>query len=324
MIQSISTIPRSIEFRANKKICNNKKLNYPDVYGKNNMLCIKGPNQTGLQTLNTKFKGFIDTAKEIVSFQGNNSREFKEDKIHNSSNLRLYKYCGSANCQIDNFYKVDDNLYRGGLPGTVRGDKGKLSQVDYQKTLNDIRFLRDVCGIKTILSLIEEETIDFIQNSEKKAIEQLNREDPSKTIKLIEIPLKISRGITDEQFNKLLYTLKNKDNYPIYVHCWQGRDRTGLACAIYRMINNPKASFDEIFSEMLHCKNRIDSHKNNWGTVLALSWHANNNKDCNIREYRHKHRDEIRKYVDICNMSESKKLETLQKVARKARVWPQS
>jgi protein tyrosine/serine phosphatase len=34
----------------------------------------------------------------------------------------------------------------------------------------------------------------------------------------------------------LLKTLQNPDNWPVFVHCAQGRDRTGYSVAVYRMV----------------------------------------------------------------------------------------
>ena len=42
--------------------------------------------------------------------------------------------------------------------------------------------------------------------------------------------------IEDEDVIKVMKILANKENGPYLIHCWKGADRTGLMCAMYRII----------------------------------------------------------------------------------------
>lgn len=102
------------------------------------------------------------------------------------------------------FTQVDDNLFRGGAP-----------------ELDEIPILKDVWGIKKIVSL---------DGQSGKRIH-----DTCKSLGLEHkiIPL---RGGDDPKFNSIPEEVISWDDGPVYVHCWHGKDRTGVVCAIYRVL----------------------------------------------------------------------------------------
>jgi len=70
-----------------------------------------------------------------------------------------------------------------------------------------------VLGIKRVLSLREEKEgfADF------------------------QLRLNVLSDVTVDDFDLIVTTLSNPENHPILVHCQSGADRTGVACAAYRM-----------------------------------------------------------------------------------------
>ena len=53
--------------------------------------------------------------------------------------------------------------------------------------------------------------------------------------KYFQLRLNILSDVTIEDFDLIVHTLSNPENQPILVHCQSGADRTGVACAAYRM-----------------------------------------------------------------------------------------
>lgn len=54
-------------------------------------------------------------------------------------------------------------------------------------------------------------------------------------MKYFQLRLNILSDVTVEDFDLIVQTLSNPDSQPILVHCQSGADRTGIACAAYRM-----------------------------------------------------------------------------------------
>ncbi len=102
----------------------------------------------------------------------------------------------------DNFYMVDDGVYRSAQPD--RADMVQLVSM----------------GFKTILNLRDYHS----DEAEAKGLNlQLER-------------LEMSAGdIHTGDVVKALRILTHAEK-PVLVHCWHGSDRTGLVCAMYRMV----------------------------------------------------------------------------------------
>lgn len=107
--------------------------------------------------------------------------------------------------KITNFYKVSDNIYRGDRP-----------------TPDDLKDLQNR-GIKTILDL-EYFYTDRYKISESKT-----------NFKFLHVRMN-PWDIDDADIVTALDILTDKNNYPIYVHCQHGSDRTGVVIAMYRII----------------------------------------------------------------------------------------
>jgi tyrosine-protein phosphatase SIW14 len=137
-----------------------------------------------------------------------------------------------ASQKLLNFFVVDDyRLMRGGCPSS----KGFL---ELQKR-----------GIKTIINL------RYKFSKKTKIFENYG-------IKVISLPF-APYNPNDDLLIKFLNILKDESAHPVYVHCFHGRDRTGLACAIYRIIVQNWTK-EKAISEMKLCglnwwhKNMID------------------------------------------------------------------
>jgi tyrosine-protein phosphatase SIW14 len=75
-------------------------------------------------------------------------------------------------------------------------------------------------GCKSILNLREE--------SQQLAVEAIG-------LKYFQLRLNVLSDVTVEDFDLIVQTLSDPENQPILVHCQSGADRTGVACAAYRM-----------------------------------------------------------------------------------------
>ena len=64
-----------------------------------------------------------------------------------------------------------------------------------------------------------------------------------------EIIVKINRDNGDIEIYRKLIIVENPENHPIHVHCFHGRERTGVMVAAYR-ITKHGYSFAEVIKEM--------------------------------------------------------------------------
>ena len=107
---------------------------------------------------------------------------------------------------IDNFYRVNERLYRGAQP-SADGWAG-LSKL----------------GVKTVVDLRRE--TEHSTAEERKAVEAAGMHYVNFAMNGWDKP-------TAEQMAKLLPLLEGEG--PVFVHCKQGRDRTGSVIAAYRI-----------------------------------------------------------------------------------------
>jgi protein tyrosine/serine phosphatase len=109
--------------------------------------------------------------------------------------------------QLPNFHRVNENLYRGAQP--QRGGVKKLSEL----------------GIKTVINL-------------RGASDDTRREQAeaeSSGMRYFNIPMSSLGRPTDEQVARALAILDARENWPVFVHCQRGADRTGVIIAAYRI-----------------------------------------------------------------------------------------
>lgn len=105
---------------------------------------------------------------------------------------------------IRRFRKVSDELYRGSAPA-----------------VKDLRLLKKL-GIKKIVSLDEASGM------------KINRAAKLMGFKHIMLPINIGKRSTLMNFLGHNIPKLFDDGGPTFVHCAEGKDRTGLACAMYR------------------------------------------------------------------------------------------
>jgi len=109
---------------------------------------------------------------------------------------------------LPNFQIVNDNVLRGGQPS----DEG-ISRLAQR-------------GVKTVidLRLASEHSIP----NEKQLVE-------SNGMHFVSVPMKGMAAPTDEQLFSVLRILNDSKQWPVFVHCRRGADRTGTAIAAYRI-----------------------------------------------------------------------------------------
>jgi tyrosine-protein phosphatase SIW14 len=115
---------------------------------------------------------------------------------------------GQESPGLPNFSMVNDQILRGGQPS----DDGfkKLAER----------------GVKTVIDLrwVDEHDIPH----EKRTVEENG-------MRFISIPMKGLGAPTLEQLSKALSVLEDSNNWPVFVHCRRGSDRTGTVLACYRI-----------------------------------------------------------------------------------------
>jgi protein tyrosine/serine phosphatase len=92
------------------------------------------------------------------------------------------------------------------------------------------RYASDVHGIKTSLDL-ESGLYEFTQ----KALYSEDIMDEKAGIHLFHIRIGGFARPTRAQLESCLKVLTDKARWPVYVHCREGKDRTGIVCAYYRI-----------------------------------------------------------------------------------------
>jgi protein tyrosine phosphatase (PTP) superfamily phosphohydrolase (DUF442 family) len=120
--------------------------------------------------------------------------------------------CEKCILGVGNFAKVTPKLWRGAQP-----------------TEEGFRNL-EKAGVKTVISL-RDENDDF---------DNFSQLGGAKTLKYIRIPM--HAWDPDEAqlivfMNVLERALKDPDIYPVFIHCAEGKDRTGYSVAFYRMLS---------------------------------------------------------------------------------------
>lgn len=126
--------------------------------------------------------------------------------------------------RIDNFARVDAQLYRGAQP--------------QGSDFADLKAL----GIKTIVNL----TSDDADPNEQALVEAAG-------IAYVAIPMTTRAAPTGAQVAQFLKVVNDSAEQPVFVHCVGGRHRTGVMTAIYRMTHDGWSS-DRAFQEMKQYK----------------------------------------------------------------------
>jgi protein tyrosine phosphatase (PTP) superfamily phosphohydrolase (DUF442 family) len=115
----------------------------------------------------------------------------------------LAKPCDDCVPGVENFAKISDALWRGAQP-TAEGFKNLEKQ-----------------GLKTVISFRHDHDDMPLLKGTK--------------LKYLRIPSFAFRP-TQEHLVTFLKIIEDPANWPVYIHCAQGRDRTGYNAAAYRMV----------------------------------------------------------------------------------------
>jgi len=111
---------------------------------------------------------------------------------------------------VPNFHYVNDGLYRGGQP-TLAGFEALAK-----------------AGIKTILDLrMSTRQSDW----EARAVKRLR-------MHYVHLPLYGRETPTPKDINKALALLNDPAKLPVFVHCREGKDRTGMIIGCYRIAHD--------------------------------------------------------------------------------------
>lgn len=121
--------------------------------------------------------------------------------------------------QTENFKKVNEDLYRGGIP----------SDEDLQTLVK--------MGVKTNIDLMG------AIPPEKAPVAHEKEAATKAGLKFVSIPLPMDRAVPQDMVEQFLQLVQDPANQPVYVHCRHGRDRTGTMVSAYRI------TFDGITGE---------------------------------------------------------------------------
>jgi len=152
---------------------------------------------------------------------------------------------------IKNFHKVRENLYRGGKP-----------------SLSDIVALKKKFGIEKIISL-DENVAKYIEPICKK----LN-------IKQVIIPINAGEKNTIKHLLKHNIHELIDDSIPTFVHCFHGKDRTGLFIGLCRCLLD-KWSCNKAIKEAKELGFGINISQSMEKFYMKLMCQADSNKDTN-------------------------------------------
>jgi protein tyrosine/serine phosphatase len=109
--------------------------------------------------------------------------------------------------ELPNFRKVDDHLFRGGQPGN-----------------GGIKKLREL-GIKTIINLRGEDDLARAEQAEATAA----------GLSYYSVAMPGLSRPSSAQIERTLALIDSEQNWPVFVHCKRGSDRTGTVIAVYRI-----------------------------------------------------------------------------------------
>jgi tyrosine-protein phosphatase SIW14 len=109
--------------------------------------------------------------------------------------------------ELPNFRKVQDHLYRGGQPAA--GGLKRLAEL----------------GIKTVVNLRGEDDLTRAEEAEAKAL----------GLRYYGVPMPGLSRPTDAQVKQVMAIIDDQENWPVFIHCKRGSDRTGTVIACYRI-----------------------------------------------------------------------------------------
>jgi tyrosine-protein phosphatase SIW14 len=121
--------------------------------------------------------------------------------------------------KIENFGRMDEKYYRGAQPSA-----------------EDFKALAAL-GVKTVIDL-RNDPVSYEKSSAEAA-----------GLKYVNIPMSAWRAPRDADMERFLQVVDDPESGTVYVHCKQGKHRTGVASAIYRM-SKYGWDWDKTYQEM--------------------------------------------------------------------------
>ena len=209
-------------------------ISYPS-YGFVKVCICNGDNLWGKVNVKTN-----DTAKIKVREKSKYSNTQKAFNLVHNNNRNDYKSDEEfANFRNVKLGKLKDNiLYRGASP--INNIKGKAKYVDK---------LIDKAGVKYIIDLadIKSDIEKFINKSDFDSPYFKKLYDESK-VDLIKINMNYKSKEFTENIVKAMISMSNNEG-PYYVHCEEGKDRTGFLCMIIEGLAG--ATYEEIVKDYM-------------------------------------------------------------------------
>ena len=208
-----------------------------------------------------------------------------------SLNVRRYK-----DCPVRHFFGVDDKFFRWAQPGSYPD-----GTINKEKMGNEIRYIRDQLGVDTIISFRKPPKDGEIIKVEADVIAKLNRESPDKPVRFLNLAVEITSGLSQEEA-KEIYEIISSQEPTMFVHCRDGRDRTGAATVFRRMAMDGSVGFDDLIAEMVHCGN--DPLNGLWGTALCLGYVVKHYPI--FQSYYKGHNEKVDTFADICALPDDR------------------
>jgi len=125
------------------------------------------------------------------------------------------------------------------IPKLSEVDPGAVYRGAQPTELADYQRLRDEFGVRTIINLRKDETVE----QERVTVEALG-------MKFMSFPMTAMSYPSKKKMNRIYAAMTNPDLQPVFIHCKAGKDRTGLAVGLYRV---KKQNWDrhDAYQEML-------------------------------------------------------------------------
>jgi protein tyrosine/serine phosphatase len=128
-----------------------------------------------------------------------------------------------SQAEITNLGQATPFIFRGALPTETQ---------DYEMLKNQ--------GVQVILSLL---TTSLDIKKEQKIAKQMG-------IKFVSVPLSGWRSPSNQEMSKIQDVLIHAPEYPVFIHCRHGKDRTGLSIGVYR-VRQENWSKEKAYEEMI-------------------------------------------------------------------------
>jgi len=143
-----------------------------------------------------------------------------------------FRFAGAEQASgVPNFHQVNQQVFRGAQP--TKEGWSSLAKL----------------GVKVVIDLRQDkEGGEHLISAEAKAVQEAG-------MRYVNVPLKGIVAPPDDQIAKILTILNGPD--PAFVHCREGKDRTGVAIACYRIAHDrwdSKRALDEAKAIGMHWK----------------------------------------------------------------------